>query len=177
MNYRSHAAIVLAALLTGCGITHPTPHYAPSRDNFFVLRDLKGQQLNVGGFTASAPDKEAGCRAQAVAPPNGKTFSEYVRIAFVRELSDAGLYSTSAPVTLTGNLDVLELASMTGSWTMTLTLKSSNSRSMTVSSKTSFNAPWDAQTACHFAATEFVRATQSLVGKAISAPEFAELIR
>jgi hypothetical protein len=177
MNYRSHAAIMLAALLTGCGVMHSTPDYVTSRDNFFMLRDLKGQQLNVGAFSTSAPDKEVGCRAVSIAPPNGKTFSEYVRVAFVRELGDAGLYSASAPVTLTGNLDMLELASMTGSWTMTLTLKSSNSRSMKVSSKTDFNFVWDGKTACHLAATEFVRATQSLVGKAISAPEFAELIR
>lgn len=168
---------LLAVLLAGCSITHPTPGYVTSTDNFFILRDLKGSQINIGAFTASIPAKEKSCRAASVATPDRGDFSEYVRNAFVRELRGAGIYSPNAPITLTGNLDVLELAAFKGEWNMTLTLKSSNSRSLTVSSKTSFDMVWDGKVACTRAANEFLRATQALVSNAVTAPGFVELIR
>lgn len=179
MNLRFCVAVgLLSTVLAGCSIVLPTPHYATSTDNFFALRDLKGRQINLGPFTSSNAEKQKTCRGMvSVTTPNGGDFSEYVRTAFERELRSAGVYSPGAPVTLTGNVDVLELAGFKGEWNLALTLKSSNGRSMTVSSKTSFNTLWDAQVACRLAATEFVRATQSLVAKAVNAPEFIELTR
>lgn len=179
MRIWSSAAIgLLSVLLAGCSITHKTPGYVTSTDNFFVLRDLKGRQINIGAFTASSAEKEKTCRgAVSVTTPGGEDFSKYLRDAFVRELGSAGIYAPSAPVTLTGNLDALELSGFKGEWHIRLTLKSSNSRSLTVSSTTSFNMLWDANAACTLAANEFVRATQTLVAKAIGAPEFIELIR
>src|SRR5690625_7160011 len=73
--------ILLAAMsvfATGCS-TYATDRYTISMDNVVALRSLNGQTINVGEFSASAPDKRSiVCRAVGpIKPPDGEPFSEY----------------------------------------------------------------------------------------------------
>ena len=69
--------------------------------------------VNVGPFTAGKPGRsEITCRA--VGPtktPDGEPFEEYIRKAFIADLSIAEVYSTAAPVTLIENVDALDFSS------------------------------------------------------------------
>lgn len=108
--------------------------------------------------------------------PDGEPFSEFIRKALVDEMRISNVFSVSAPVTLTGNLDALDFSSASGGWNLTLTIKSTNGRSMTVSEQYSFTTSFYGETACNQTAQAFMPAVQNLVGKVVRSPDFAPLV-
>lgn len=169
------ASVILA--LSGCS-TYSTPRYSTSTDNIISLRSLAGKVVNVGPFTAKEPGlNEIMCRQSGpVNTQDGEPFSEFIRKALIDELRMANVYSASAPVTLTGRLDNIDYDSNNGSWDLSLTIKSSNGKSVSLTEHYSYTTSFIGKTACAQAAQALVPATQNIIGKLVRSPEFNALI-
>ena len=142
---------------------------------------FRGQAVNVGQFTAAKPDRtEITCRA--VGPtktPDGESFEEYIRKAFIADLDIAEVYSAAAPVTLTGRLDAIDFSSglTDAAWDIALTISSSNGKSLSVDNHYSFAGNFVGEVACNQTAQALMPAVQDLIGKMITHPDFAALLR
>lgn len=169
--------LLLVALLSGCS-TYAASRYSISADNVVALRTLNGKTVSVGVFTSSEPAKrEIMCRGVGpIKTPDGEPFSDFIRRALLDELRIANAFSPNAPVTLTGNLDQIDFSSNTGNWTLALTVKSSNGKSMAVAENYSYTTSWYGETACNQTAQALMPAVQNLVGKVVRSPDFIVLI-
>lgn len=169
--------ISFAALASGCS-TYSATRYSINTDNVVALRTLNGKTVNVGAFAATKPgENEIMCRGVGpIKTPDGEAFSEFVHKALLDELKIANVYSTKAPVTLTGNLDAIDFSSASGGWNLALTVKSSNGKSMSVSESYLFTTSFYGETACNQTAQAFMPAVQNLVGKVVRSPEFPMLV-
>lgn len=167
----------ITIFISGCS-TYSASRYSISTDNVVALRSLNGQSVNVGAFSATkSGEKEIMCRGVGpIKTPDGEPFSEYVRKAFLDELKIANVYSVSAPVTITGNLDAIDFSSSSGDWNLSLTISSSNGKSMSVSETYSYTSSFYGETACNQTAQAFMPAVQNLVGKVVRSPEFVALV-
>lgn len=168
--------LVLVAALSGCS-TYAVSRYSISADNVVALRALNGKTINVGSFTSSDPKlSEIMCRGVGpIKTPDGEPFSEFIRKAFIDELKIANAFSPESPVTLTGNLDDINFSSTSGVWSLTLTVKSSNGKSMVVKEDYSYTSSWYGETACNQTAQALMPAVQNLVGKIVRSNEFVFL--
>lgn len=170
-------SLLLLGLLTGCS-TYAANRYSVATDNVVALRTLNKKTINVGTFSSSQPGQsEIMCRAVGpIKTPDGEPFCEYIRKALVDELRMANVFSTNAPVTLTGNLDQIDFSSNSGTWEIALTVRCSNGKSMTVSENYSYTTSFYGETACNQTAQALMPAVQNLVGKVVRSPEFAALV-
>jgi hypothetical protein len=172
--------LALTMALTGCS-TYAAQRYSIAPANVAVLRTFRGQAVNVGQFTAAKPGRtEITCRA--VGPtktPDGESFEEYVRKAFIADLDIAEVYSAAAPVTLTGRLDAIDFSSglTDAAWDIALTISSSNGKSLSVDNHYSFAGNFVGEVACNQTAQALMPAVQDLIGKMITHPDFAALLR
>ena len=129
-----HRDVTLALLVTmialaGCS-TYSAARYVASADTGQALRAYQGKAtVAVSPFAAAVPNqREMKCREKGhFTTPDGETFEEYVRQAFVSELTRADLYTPGAPVTLTGRLLTLDFSQgvADASWTFQFELRSS----------------------------------------------------
>jgi hypothetical protein len=171
---------VLLVATGGC--TNIADRYSTSADNVAAIRGLAGQGVSVGRFSAAngVAGTEIQCAAIAIAPPDESSFADYIRNALIAELKMAAAYSHTAPITITGSVDALELDasafSLTGHWFIVLTLNG-DGRSFTVSERYSFRSQTLNMTFCEGAARRLASAVQDLIGKVISAPEFAVMVK
>lgn len=173
--------LIIGLLLATNGCTHIADRYPTSANNVVAIRNLSGQAVNVGPF--SAADGIAGiriqCAAVAIAPPDDLSFANYIRKALIDELKMAGVYSTTAPITITGNIDSLEVEasafSLTGRWSIVLTI-CSDGKAFTVSERYSFRSQTLNMTACEGATRQLAYAVQNLIGKVVMSPEFKQIV-
>ena len=168
--------LILLILSSGCS-TYATNRYSISVDNVTALRNLGGKTVNVGAFTATITgQKEIMCRGVGpIKTPDGEPFSEFVRKALIDELVMANVFSSTAPVVLTGNLNNIDFSSTSGTWNLSLTANSSNGKSMTVTENYSYTSSFYGETACNQTAQALMPAVQNLIGKLVRSPEFADL--
>ena len=168
--------VSLTVLFSGCS-TYSASRYSINSDNVVAMRTLNGKMINVGSFSATKPgEKEIMCRGVGpIKTPDGEPFSEFVRKAFLDELKIASVYSATAPVTLTGNLDAIDFSSANGGWNLSLTVKSSNGKSLSVNESYPFTTSFFGETACNQTAQAFMPAVQNLVGKVVRSTEFLAL--
>ncbi|WP_460874767.1 hypothetical protein [Paralcaligenes ginsengisoli] len=172
-----------ALLLAGCS-TYSTSRYSISADNVVALRSLKNTPVQVGQFTSTVKDSRKGtdlqeimCRGVGpIKTPDGESFANYIRKALIDEMKIAEVYSTSSPVTISGNLDSINFSSNGGHWDAALTLKSSNGKTMVLNETYPYQTSFYGETACNQTAQAFMPAIQDLVGKAVKSPEFATLM-
>lgn len=170
--------LLLAAIfLSGCS-TYAVDRYSISVDNVSELRGLDGASINVGAFTSTEKDlKEIACRAVGpIKTPDGETFSAFVRKALIDELKIAEVYSSTAPVTLTGNLDSIDFSSASGVWNLSLTVQSSNGRGFSVTENYDYTTSFYGETACNQTAQALMPAVQNLIGRVVKDPRFKTLI-
>jgi hypothetical protein len=168
------AAILLS--LSGCD-SFTAASYGISADNDVALKNFGAQPVIIGAFTA-AKDFDTSCRLVGpIELPAGLTFVTYIQKAVSDEFKVAGLYNASAPVSLTGSVDDLAFSSVSGGWDITLTVRSSNGRAVTVAEHYDFHTSYTAEAACHNVADGFQPAVQALIGKLFAAPEFRSLIQ
>jgi hypothetical protein len=173
--------VAAGALLAGCE-TPTTQRYAVSPDNNVAIKQLAATGVGMATFAAPATF-DANCRALgALQVSDGLTHTQYIQKAFEDELKMAGALATAAPrVTLSGKVDKLEFSTTRGltggSWTIELSLRSSNGQSMTSSEYYEFNSGFAAPEACRNTAEAFSRAVQNLVGKTVRNPQFAALVK
>lgn len=179
---RARLAVIISVvtLLSGCE-TPTTQRYAISADNNQAIRALGTSGIGVGTFAAPV-DFSANCRALGpLQVADGLTHTQYIRKAFEDELKVAGAFADAGSrVTLAGKVNKLEFSSTRaltgGSWTIELTLTSSNGKSITVNEYYEFNSGFVANEACRNTAEAFSRAVQNLVGKTVRDPAFASLL-
>lgn len=172
-------ALLVTTLASGCS-TYAVSRYSNSADNVVAIRALKGKIVNVGPFTATkAGQREIMCRGVGpIKTPDGETYEEFIQKALAAELKLAEVYSTTAPVTLTGNINRLDFSSMSGAaWDLSLTINSSNGRSITVDENYKYKSSYYGETACNQTAQALMPAIQNLVGKVVSHPEFGSLLQ
>jgi hypothetical protein len=178
MNLKAQVLVMsLASFVSGCS-TYAVSRYSVSVENVTGLRKLNGQTVNVGPFTAKGAESSSiGCRAVGpIKTPDGEPFSQYVRKAFISELTMAEVYSAAASVTLTGTLDHLDFSSTSGAWQMGLTVSSSNGKSLHVEESYDFSSSFFGETACNQTAQAFMPGVQDLIGKLVRDPGFKTLL-
>ena len=172
--------ILAVFFLFGCS-TYLSPRYAIEPDNTMALRNLNAGDIGVAAFTG--PDEfSSSCRGGGpISPPDGITFAEYIREALADELKVAGLYNKQSPkVTLSGKIDTLDFSTNKGvtggEWNISITLTSSNGKSMVSSEHYEFKAGFVGETACKQTAEAFMYAVQNLMAKVITSDEFKGLL-
>lgn len=175
---RNLMVLALAAMfVSGCS-TYAANRYSISTDNVMALRTLDGNTINVGQFGSSTPGQsQIMCRGVGpIKTPDGESFADYIRKALLDELRIANVYSESAPVTISGNLDAIDFSSSSGSWYIAVTLTSSNGRSMSIAETYNYTTSFYGETACNQTAQALMPAVQNLVGKIVRTPEFTALV-
>jgi hypothetical protein len=175
-------AVAFAVLaLTACE-TPTTQRYAISADNNQAIKALGASGVGITTF-AGPGDFSSNCRALGpMRVADGLSHTQYIQKAFEDELKVAGAFGQNpARVTLAGKVDRLEFSSTRaltgGSWTIDLSLRSSNGGTLRVNEYYEFSSGFAAQEACRNTAEAFSRAVQDLVGKAVHNSEFAALVR
>jgi hypothetical protein len=95
------------------------------------------------------------------------------------DLDIAEVYSAAAPVTLTGRLDAIDFSSglTDAAWDIALTISSSNGKSLSVDNHYFFAGNFVGEVACNQTAQALMPAVQDLIGKMITHPDFAALLR
>jgi hypothetical protein len=174
-----YLVLLLAVIsLNGCS-TYAVQRYSISTDNVMALREIKDKKINVGSFTSQQPGLSSiTCRGVGpIKTPDGEAYSEYVRKALIDELKIADVYSSEAPITLTGQLNSIDFSSNSGEWNFSLTINSSNGRSMTASESYSYTTSFYGETACNQTAQAVMPAVQDLIGKVVRNPEFKALLK
>ena len=173
---------ILAVVITlaGCS-TYAAQRYSIAATNIVGLRAFRGQQVNVGPFSAAKPGRsEITCRAVGpIKTPDGEPFEEFIRKAFVADLDIAEVYSAAAPVTLTGHLDAIDFSSglTDAAWDIAMTISSTNGKRLSVESHYSFAGNFVGEVACNQTAQALMPAVQDLIGKIIGHSDFATLLR
>ena len=169
-----------ATVLSACE-TPTTQRYAIAADNNVAIKALGATGIGITAF-AAPKDFSANCRALGpMQVADGLSHAQYIQRAFEDELKVAGAFAATNPrVSLSGKIDKLEFSSMRaltgGSWTIDLTLTSSNGKSLTVGEYYEFSSGFSAPEACRNTAEAFSRAVQNLVGKSVKNPGIGALI-
>lgn len=182
MNKKLFFACLTTALSTMQGCSHVADRYSPSADGVEAARRYQGTPINVGTFKTAqgVAVTEVSCAAAGIVLADGVSFADYIRSAFVAELKMAGAYSAASPLTITGNLERLEVdvsaLSMMGEWQITLSV-SSPKHSFAVSENYQFQAQSMTMTRCDGSARRFNSAVQNLVAKVLASPEFMSMVR
>ena len=171
-------ALLGLTILTGCS-TFATSRYSPSVDNVLALKQHKGVQVNVGNFSSFEPGLSViTCRGFGpVKSPDGEPYSEYIRKALTDELKMSDVYSSDAPITLTGQLNQLDFSSNSGNWNISLTVNSSNGKSVTVNDNYKYTTSYNGETACNQTAQAFMPAVQDIIAKLVRGNDFKTLIK
>lgn len=173
----------ICCLVVVAGCTHTTARYAPAAKNVSAIRASATEKAAVGSFLNQTDSelKSLACGAMQIAPPDGMSFPEYLREALISELRMADLYSPSAPLTLTGDLHRMEIDSsafsLTSAWTIEMTVRSSNGKSLSVIKSHRFPSFHGDETSCEISARRLVDAVQDTLGEVVQAPEFRELMQ
>lgn len=172
--------VFLVAALAGCSTFTP-PRYSISADNNVALKKIGVGNVFIGDFQGPAKFDNFCRGAGPINPPDKKSFEGYIQKAFADELKLAGMYDAKSPrVTITGKVNSLEFSSSRGltggSWKISLTLTSSNGKTMSMSEYYEFESGFVADTACLQTAEAFTPAVQNLIGKIVRSSEFRTLL-
>ncbi len=181
---KSNFVLMLVFALGACSnlLTYMPPHYSVYVDNTTELKMIGGSNINVGPFTRTAEfDNDCGITAGSVVMPDKMSFEDYIRKGLVEELKAAGMFDDTAPkITLTGTVDQLSFFSRryiyTSTWNIGLLVKSSNGKSVHVTSQYNFDAGAGSQADCQKVANSYLPAVQNIIGKFIDSPEFQSLV-
>jgi hypothetical protein len=174
-------AMILVSVTAGCA-TYAASRYSISPETVSALRAYRPKTVAVGRFTAAEPGvSEITCRAVGpIKTPDGEPFEEFIRRALIAELTIAELSASSAPITLTGDLERLGFTSgvywSDAAWDIALTVKSSNGKSLMVRERYAFSASYAGGAGCQNTAQALMPAVQNLVGKIVMHPEFRALL-
>ncbi|RYZ31263.1 MAG: hypothetical protein EOO72_17105, partial [Myxococcaceae bacterium] len=138
--------VVVAALLLSACPAYTVTRYSVSVDNVETLRSLQKKYpqgaLKVSDFISeSGPQREILCRgAGPVAPPDQKTFEQYLQAALRDELRMAGVYSDKSKVELSAKFHELDFSSIDGTWNLAASVSASPVQPFQVSHVSSFSS-------------------------------------
>lgn len=176
-RYAIYGMVLVFGLLGGCS-THSALTYSVSPENVVSLRKLK-KKVTVGDFSSTQVGlRQVDCRMVGpVEPPEGMTFAEYIKKAFVGELQMAEKYDSQSDIVLTGNLNNIELSSYSGTWTIDMTLSSSNGRKITKNIVYNFKSNFMGEIACEKAAQSLQPAVQNAIKALVTDDDFVLLVK
>lgn len=169
--------VMVVIAMTGCS-TYSANRYAVSVDNISVLKQAEGAKIQIGDFE-SIGESQTSIMCRGVGPiktPDGQSFENFIRKAFVDELKMAELYASEAPVKLTGTLDSIDFSSASGQWNIAVTINSTNGHSLSVIENYEFTSSFYGETACNQTAQALMPAVQNLIGKIVRSKDFSMLI-
>ncbi len=180
---RQRLAVVLvlaSAFLVG-GCTSVAGNFNPSVESVKALKRITkntsatvnlGEFSSGGSMTSSVP-----CRLDAgIHLPDKVAYEDYIRNAFASELIFARTYSEASKVTIHADFQKIGLSSITGNWTISANVRSSNDTQISIESEYDFDSAFGAGAACNKAAAAFARAVQAFIDDIIEHPDFAKLI-
>lgn len=172
---------LFGVVVSGCSTVSSVAQYKASTKNVIAIQDQVGKsekKINLADFT-SAPDIDGSwCRAVGpISLGSNKTFGQFVHEALQEELFMAGVYSSTAPVTLSGRLDNVKFSTVSPAyWEISLTLASSNGSSYQTKSRHDFDTSYAAISACKNLTDAFPGAVQETLKKVVSDPRFKSLL-
>ncbi|MBI4987822.1 MAG: hypothetical protein HZC23_03280 [Rhodocyclales bacterium] len=181
MMMKAIALIPITLLFCACS-TYTTPRYSINADTNVALKALGATSVAVGSFSGPK-DFDANCRAAGpLAPPDGLSYTEYLKKALEAELKVAGAHTATSPrIVLTGTVNKLEFSSSRGltggSWDVELTLNSSNGSTLAAMEHYEFESGFNALTACKQTAEAYMPTIQNLIGKIVRSPDFRQLLQ
>lgn len=169
------------ALASGCSTVSSVAQYKASTKNVITIKDQVGtsdKKVKLADFTSAEGVDGTWCRAVGpVSIGSGKTLAQFIGEALQEELFMAGVYSTGAPVTLSGHLDQAKFSSIApANWEIALTLASSNGTSYQSKVRHNFSSSFDAISACKNVTDAFPAAVQETLKQAVSDPRFKALL-
>ncbi len=168
---------VITIFFSGCS-SYSANRYSLSIDNVNRLEELTDKKINLGEFTSSTPERTTiMCRGIGpIETPGRKTFEEFIKQSFKEELETANIFSNNAPIILTGNLDHIDFSSNSGVWYLSLSIKSSNGKSIMINENYNYDTSFFGEVACSNTAKALIPAVQNLIGKIINHQEFESLL-
>ncbi|QSQ14786.1 hypothetical protein [Myxococcus landrumensis] len=175
--FRLLLALAIGITLTACQ-TYTATRYAVSSDNVQTLRTLRQKypsgSINVASFSAKdGPLREIACRgAGPVAPPDQKTFEQYVQAALVDDLKMAEVYSDKSRVALSASIQSIDFSSTSGTWTLAALVSTGKQSPFAVSHTANYSSSFMGDNACMLTAQAFMPAVQDFLKKLIASPEF-----
>ncbi|RYZ42539.1 MAG: hypothetical protein EOO71_07505 [Myxococcaceae bacterium] len=164
-------------LLSACRAYTPS-RYTVSVSNVEKLRTLQRKYpqgaLKVSGFISeSGPLREITCRgAGPVAPPDYKTFEQYLQGALEDDLRMAGVYSDKSQVAVSASIREVDFSSTNGTWTLAALVSAGSVQPFQVSHVGSFSTGIFGDEACRLTAHAFMPAAQDFVKKLVASPGF-----
>lgn len=170
----------VVVLLAGCETTNSIP-YQSSTTNVIAIQEALSpptHKINVGTVEmAPGTDEHLRCRLLGpvkVAP--GKTLSQYIKDALIKELFTAQAYDPRGTVVVNATISNLSFSSISpADWKIEMTVNSTKSPGYTVSVDYRFNTSWTAYSACKNVADAFGPAVQELIKQIVTNPGFAAL--
>ena len=170
---------MVAVFITGCGLK--TADYGISSDNVQKLREFSESKINVGKFTAQTPNEnQVLCRlAETISTPQGESFEEYIKKAFISELVMAGIYDKNSQIEISGHLEKIYGSTMLGDayWEVEVVISSSTGKSIKVRKKREYPSAFVAYTACNNMATSFSPTIKELIYEIINHKDFPSLLK
>ena len=176
-------SLIALIFITGCSTTNSIPYKASTNNIVTMQSKLQptSAKVRLGSFTlANGVDEAPNCRLLGpVKVSPGKSIGAYIQEAFQEELFAAGAYSPTTKTTISGVINKLNFSSMLGSasWTINVTVNSSNGTSYPVSVDYPFETSFNAVSACKNVADAFGPATQELIKQIINNSKFIDLAK
>lgn len=184
MYFRSLIAVVLftSVFLSGCA-ANITPRYSLYSSNVIALKNLAKNsdvKLIVNDFTSNAlTNKEESCRGMGIMPPDGITFSSFIKNALVDELKISDMYSDTSSIGINGVMKNIELHTASinkGSWIIELEISIASGKPFLVPIDREFSSGFSGYTACENAKAAFVPTVQDLIYLVLTHPEFQKVV-
>lgn len=172
---RARVGLLAASLfgVAGCS-TLAVPKYAVSADTVIALRALDSK-VAVGPF-ASDGTASITCRLMGpIKTPDGEPFADYLRGALRSELVVADRYDPTAAIKLTGRLHDVTFDSAAGEWRISLSIDSTNRRTIRVDQRYAFTTSFVGEHACIEAAKAGMGAAQQVIHSVVTDPMFRHL--
>lgn len=180
---RSFSLISAAAaliVLTGCS-SFPVGQYAPSDANReSLLRTGTTAKIQVKSFSAVTPGvTKISCRAAGnMNFPGGESVETYLANALRKDLTYAGLHADTAPLTITGKVNLFDMNSnvLNAGWEFDVSI-SNGSDEFRIKHLHRVKTSWAAERACAAVAAQMVEATQELNRQIMSNPKFLSWLK
>ncbi|WP_338868129.1 hypothetical protein [Myxococcus stipitatus] len=169
--------LAIGTTMSACQ-TYTASRYSVSSDNVQTLRALRQKypsgSISVANFSAKdGPLRELTCRgAGPVAPPDQKTFEQYVQSALVDDLKMADVYSDKSLVALSATIQSIDFSSTGGTWTLAALVSAGKQSPYAVSHTANYSSSFMGDNACMLTAQAFMPAVQDFLKKLIASPEF-----
>ncbi len=171
---------VVVGLVAGCAPTI-SPRYYPSAKNAIALREIAALRpapaLTVGPFEGG-PDSVS-CRLAPIGPPDRQSFAQFIRGAFLDEMSLSGLATEQAGLELRGRLQTIDVECNfgTGRWTVAFEYSVGSQPPFLVKIDYPFEGASSGMVVFLNAQQALVPAVQDLIHAVITSPEFRAAVK